>query len=312
MNTKMIFVLICLLVGISSYSQNSTMYFEISLNDTFQISHYECRGCGYSDFWINKSSVKAVDSIYEKIIDNNPPGWAGGYQTYFWSFKGVKVGLDTIKLVYGHLWDETTWETSFIIVKVSESDTTTSNYDIFLQDSFPLNLLSNPTEGYSWIWFNKQLNSNIDTVDYKFVSVNPNIPGSKGKEKWNFKAKNVGIDTVKLKYIKSSNPDSIILTKNIVFKVNDSNPTFIPGLSESKLIKIYPNPTKGILEIDFMETNGKSYLCEIYNTDGKKTLSESFIDSKAIINVGSFNAGVYLLTIRQNNNLIFSSRFIKE
>lgn len=86
----------------------------------------------------------------------------------------------------------------------------------------------------------------------------------------------------------------------IIFLKDDID---IKGL---KKIKIYPNPTDGIL---FIDTNGQKANFEIINIAGQKLREGELIGNK--IDVSGLNKGVYLLSLKVNNK-IESFKFIKK
>lgn len=101
----------------------------------------------------------------------------------------------------------------------SEIEKARVDYDISINESFQLDLNSNPSTGYSWNWINKPLVTIVDTFNYAYTPDLPVIIGSGGKEVWKFKGINYGIDTIKLEYCRSWNKNSTIYKKNIVVRV---------------------------------------------------------------------------------------------
>ncbi len=99
------------------------------------------------------------------------------------------------------------------------SDNINADYEIGLNESFQLDLVSNPTTGYSWRWTNKQSVSIVDTFDYSFIPDSPILVGSGGKEIWKFKGIKSGVDSIKLEFCRSFEPNSTIDTKEIVVNV---------------------------------------------------------------------------------------------
>jgi hypothetical protein len=74
----------------------------------------------------------------------------------------------------------------------------------------------------------------------------------------------------------------------------------------SKHIKIYPNPTDGLL---FIDSNSKNMTFEIFNIAGQKVREGELLENK--IDVRFLNKGVYLLTLKVNDKLE-SFKFIKK
>ncbi|MFC2086319.1 protease inhibitor I42 family protein [Bacteroidota bacterium] len=105
-------------------------------------------------------------------------------------------------------------------VNKSNSDNTTLDYEISINDTFHIDLISNPSTGYSWAWTNKQLVSIVDTIDHSFVPDTPILVGSGGKEIWKFTGIKSGIDSIKLEYCRLWESNSTTDSKIIIVKVN--------------------------------------------------------------------------------------------
>lgn len=73
-------------------------------------------------------------------------------------------------------------------------------YKIPLNGTFTIQLPSNPTTGYSWVWANQNASSIIDTIGYSFIPDTPVMLGSGGIENFTFLGKRVGIDTIIMEY----------------------------------------------------------------------------------------------------------------
>ncbi len=196
-----------------------------------------------------------------------------------------------------------------IISQLRTEFNSVSNYVIFINDTFQLELPSNPSTGYSWVWINKQPGSIVDTSNNSFLPDNPIWIGSGGNEIWKFKGEKAGIDTVKLEYCRSWEANSTIETKIIIVNVEESNS--IKSNYENAII-IYPNPTDGLLEIEFKDTNTKSYMLNIYDLNGVKILSKIISTPKSLIDIGSLKAGCYLVSTGYNNDVMPRKLIIKK
>ena len=99
-------------------SVNNHTDYEIAINGHFQLELESNPTTGYSWQWKNKSSVSIVDTFNYQYIPSNP-GLMGSGGIELWSFKGVRPGLDSIKLVYRRFWDSNfTVRTKTIVVRV--------------------------------------------------------------------------------------------------------------------------------------------------------------------------------------------------
>ena len=81
-----------------------------------------------------------------------------------------------------------------------------------------IELISNPTTGYSWKWTNKESISILDSIGYSFVPKS-NLVGSGGVEIWEFKCKKKGTEVIKFSYNRSWEPDSTVEQKEISITV---------------------------------------------------------------------------------------------
>jgi len=71
---------------------------------------------------------------------------------------------------------------------------------------------------------------------------------------------------------------------------------------------IYPNPTDGIIYIDF--SNGQVQKLTISDITGKRIFQETGIHQKESIDLSDLISGVYIISI-QTDEKIFTSKFIK-
>ncbi len=75
-------------------------------------------------------------------------------------------------------------------------------------------------------------------------------------------------------------------------------------------VKLYPNPTKDILTIDF---NGNVFkTLEVYSIDAKKILTQE-VSSKnsAEVNLSQYPAGIYMVTLIDSNGKTYPNKVIK-
>lgn len=82
----------------------------------------------------------------------------------------------------------------------------------------------------------------------------------------------------------------------------------IPGHEPDSLIKISPNPTKGL--IYFAITNGNGCIAELADLTGKifKTIS---LDTHGHLDISGFQNGLYILNIRDKYKIIDKGKIIK-
>ena len=94
-----------------------------------------------------------------------------------------------------------------------------TDYEIMINDSFQIDLESNPTTGYSWKWKNKSAVSIVDSFTYQYIPSKPALMGSGGVERWSFKGIKPGVDSIQLVYCRSWDSTSTVRTKTIVVRV---------------------------------------------------------------------------------------------
>ena len=84
---------------------------------------------------------------------------------------------------------------------------------------FQIDLISNPTTGYTWKWTNKQSITIVDSINHYFIPNYPDRVGSAGIETWKFKGKKKGTEVLEFKYNRSWDPNSTIDQKAITITV---------------------------------------------------------------------------------------------
>ena len=103
--------------------------------------------------------------------------------------------------------------------KKTNSDIMETNYEIAVNDSFLVELDSNPTTGFAWKWTNKESVSIVDSTGTEYIPNAPALIGSGGKEIWKFIGLKSGTDTIKMEYCRPWDQASTSVSKNIVVKV---------------------------------------------------------------------------------------------
>jgi predicted secreted protein len=119
---KLSITLLLIITVFSSCDKTNSETFEvdyqISLNEQFQLDLVSNHSTGYSWKWTNKQTVTIVDSVDCSYVCDTPVTVGSGGKE-IWNFKGIKSGVDTIKLAYCHAWDSnSTVDSKKIVVKV--------------------------------------------------------------------------------------------------------------------------------------------------------------------------------------------------
>ena len=72
-------------------------------------------------------------------------------------------------------------------------------------------------------------------------------------------------------------------------------------------VKLYPNPVKEMLTIEMNDVTGMQF--EVYNSTGQKLYSAFEINE---INMGQFQQGLYFIVVKNNNELIYTGKVLKQ
>lgn len=96
-----------------------------------------------------------------------------------------------------------------------------ADFKVTKNETFKINLTSNPSTGDSWKWSNKNDIYIVDTlkIEYKPLNSDPQILGGSGIETWIFKAIKSGTQIIKLEYNRSWENNSTVETKTFVVNV---------------------------------------------------------------------------------------------
>jgi len=66
---------------------------------------------------------------------------------------------------------------------------------------------------------------------------------------------------------------------------------------DSHVIRIYPNPTKGLINIEILPINDQKALIRIYNINGKMVMEKLISDQNTVIDLNDQVAGIYILNV---------------
>ncbi|MFZ5941785.1 MAG: T9SS type A sorting domain-containing protein [Bacteroidota bacterium] len=87
------------------------------------------------------------------------------------------------------------------------------------------------------------------------------------------------------------------------------NPTGSTHPAESPgELRIYPNPSSGLIRLDLPEDAGTNLEMEIYDLSGRKILSG--MQQGREIDTGNLGEGLYLLRVRGENKQVYTSKFL--
>lgn len=84
----------------------------------------------------------------------------------------------------------------------------------------------------------------------------------------------------------------------------DVQPSPSLGIGENNKalqVSVYPNPTKGILNIDLAAKNSDKAVLNLFDIQGRKIISKESNNSKETMNIENLSNGIYLLSIESGN-----------
>lgn len=111
----------------------------------------------------------------------------------------------------------------------------------------------------------------------------------------------------------SGNPRNIAGFEKFVFRLMDETTTEVIDLVgkasflDDPEVRIFPNPASQYFQIDL---NG-DYEISIYNSIGKLMLRQA-VQSTSTISIQDFPSGIYVISIKDDNQLLFHQKLIKE
>lgn len=83
----------------------------------------------------------------------------------------------------------------------------------------------------------------------------------------------------------------------------DVQPSPTLGVSQNKALNVavYPNPTKGILNIDLADKNSDKAILSLYDIQGRQILSKETNNSQETLNIENLSNGIYMLSIENGS-----------
>jgi arylsulfatase A-like enzyme len=90
---------------------------------------------------------------------------------------------------------------------------------------------------------------------------------------------------------------------------NGISSTAVHKINENAEIKIYPNPSEGIFQIENQNYRSDSRY-EVYNFQGKLILSDKICNKNTVVNLKSYPSGNYLIKIYNSNKFITSNLMV--
>lgn len=95
------------------------------------------------------------------------------------------------------------------------------------------------------------------------------------------------------------------------FNDNNQNTTSINPIEKQTLqVKIYPNPADNFINIELEEAPKVGTMVSLFNSVGQRILRQPIGDVETILSLQSLNAGIYILSIENQNEKIFFNQKI--
>lgn len=122
--------------------------------------------------------------------------------------------------------------------------------------------------------------------------------------------------------------DSLVIEWNDQTRQTEYNISLNQNITISKIdeieneaigYEVYPNPSKQMVNAKFKIDNftTRKYTCEVFDIEGKNylTLTPSSVTANLVlfknINISKFESGTYFITLKNNNNILKTTNFIK-
>ncbi len=81
---------------------------------------------------------------------------------------------------------------------------------------------------------------------------------------------------------------------------------------DNNLISIYPNPTKGMLNVSVLKEMQGVTSVEVYDAIGKLVLKENITNQTSILNVSNIEEGMYMIRVINNGKLLKTEKLVKQ
>lgn len=95
--------------------------------------------------------------------------------------------------------------------------------------------------------------------------------------------------------------NTITLRSTVDYESENVPEVFVDNIFQD--IKIYPNPTKGLLRIDIGDYDTKDNIfIEVYDLTGKQLIKDQVYQSVLELDLSSHNNGIYILIIKRNGS----------
>lgn len=85
------------------------------------------------------------------------------------------------------------------------------------------------------------------------------------------------------------------------------------AVSEPTLFAVYPNPASDYLIVENVQSlNNQTLRCFIMDMNGRQVMSQMILGNYNNLNISNLKAGIYLLSVESNGEVMYSTKFIKQ
>lgn len=164
----------------------------------------------------------------------------------------------------------------------------------------------NDTGFISVTLYNKNLQNDTNITGYAEFDLIPNADWQ--QKSINFNYDNLkSVDSIEISIFSGESLSGFLLIDNITLSDFTSGIT----VNENKTVKVYPNPSKGLLTIENPVKSNASF--KITNLTGQSLLTEKLAQGSQLIDVAKLNSGIYLYQITfENGNAPVSGKLLVE
>ncbi|MCE2786927.1 MAG: T9SS type A sorting domain-containing protein [Bacteroidota bacterium] len=156
-----------------------------------------------------------------------------------------------------------------------------------------------------------ELEKSLDNKDFKSIGLIKGSGTSNMENNYSFIDETPSLNMTnyyRIKQVDLNGQHSYSLVLPVNF--NNTNINDISGTGRNMMI--FPVPASNILNISTEDTNNIDVSINIYDIAGALLIStETVLDKKAAINIESLTSGIYFIEIRDGNQTLFNSKFIK-
>ena len=85
------------------------------------------------------------------------------------------------------------------------------------------------------------------------------------------------------------------------------------AVSEPTLFAVYPNPASDYLIVENVQSlNNQTLRCFIMDMNGRQVMSQMILSNYNNLNISNLKAGIYLLSVESNGEVMYFTKFIKQ